>query len=146
MYRSDVDDSPAAALLDHLLGRKLSSEECALQVDLKHLLVLLFGRFEHGCASLDAGVVHHDVQSAKRFHGCSDQPFQVRHLAHVRLYANGLVAERRYLLFELLGRIRVGDIVNRDVRAFPGQCEHDGLADTAVATGHNGDFVLQKHE
>ena len=146
VHRSDVDDSPAAALLDHLFGRKLGSEEGALQIDLKHLLVLLFGRFEHGCASLDAGVVHHDVQPAKRFHGCGDQPFQVRHLAHVRLYANGLIAEQRDLFFELLGRFRMGDVVDHDVRALPGQFEHNGLADTAVTTGDNGDFVLQKHE
>ena len=67
----------------------------------KHLLVLLFGRVEHGGAGLDAGVVHHDVQPAERFHGGGDEPFQVRDLAHVRLHANGLIAERRLPAFRV---------------------------------------------
>ena len=111
----------------------------------QHLLVLLLGGIEHRGTGLDSGVVHHDVQPAERFHGGGDEPLQVGDLADVRLHADGLIAQRRDLPFDLVGRFRMGDVVDHDVRPLPGEFEHNGLTDTAVAAGDNGDFVLQKH-
>src|SRR5262245_30976741 len=53
VHGRDINDTAAATLLDHLFGRKLCSEKSTLQVDLEHLLVLLFGRIEYGRTRLD---------------------------------------------------------------------------------------------
>jgi hypothetical protein len=37
----------------------------------------------------------------------------------------------------------MGDVVDCDVRALPGQFEHNRLTDSTVSTGDNGDFVFQ---
>ena len=57
----------------------------------------------------------------------------------------GLVAERGDLLLELLGGLRVGDVVDDDVGALLGEAEHDGLADAAVAAGDDGDLAVEVH-
>src|SRR6266568_2031488 len=52
--RADVDDPPAGALGDHLLGGELRAEEGALEIDRQDLVVLVFGGLEHRSARLDA--------------------------------------------------------------------------------------------
>ena len=143
VHRRDVDDPAAAALLDHLFGRNLGPEKGALQIDIQHLLVLLFGGLEHGGTRFNSGVVHHDVQPPKRFHGGGYKPLQVRDFADIRFHPNGFIAKQRHLPFDRVGRLRMGDIVDCDVRSLPGQFEHNRLTDSAVATGDNGDFVFQ---
>ena len=73
----------------------------------------------------------------------SIEPLQVGDLADVGVHTDGSIAQRGDMLFEFLGRIRVGDIVDRDVRALLGQLEHDSLADAAVAAGDDGDLPFK---
>ena len=145
VHRRDVDDRAAATLGDHLLRRELRAEERALQVDLQHLLVLRLGRVEDRRARLDARVVHHDVEPTERLHALADQHLQVLDLADVGLDADRLVAQLRDLLLERIGRGRIGDVVDADVRPLLRQGEGDALADTAVATRDDGDLALQCH-
>jgi hypothetical protein len=107
---------------------------------------LLFGRVKYGCPGLDASVVHHNVEPAERLHSRSHQPFEVSDLANVCVHADGLIAKRRNAFFEFVCGVRVGDIVDNDVGTLFCQFEHDGLADAAVATSNDGDFVFQEHD
>ena len=75
----------------------------------------------------------------------SIEHLQVGHLAHVGVHADRLVAEGDDLPLELLGRLLVGDVVDDDVGALPGQRQDHRLADAAVAAGHDGDLPLQCH-
>ena len=75
----------------------------------------------------------------------ADEPLQVDDLAYIRLHPNRLVAQRSHLLFDLVGRFGMRDVIDYDVRPLPGKFEHNRLADSAVATGDNRDFILQKH-
>ena len=77
--------------------------------------------------------------------GRVDQPLQVGDLADVGVDADGLVTERDDLLLELLGGLRVGDVVDDDVGAVLGEREHDRLADAAVAAGDDGDLAGEAH-
>ena len=45
VHRHDVDDAPAAALLDHLLGRNLRAEERTLEIDAHDAVVLILSWF-----------------------------------------------------------------------------------------------------
>ena len=103
--RGDIDDAPAAALLDHLLRGQLGSEERALQVDGKHFLVLRLGGIEHRSTRLDAGVVDHDVDAAECFDRGVDQLSQVIDLADVGLHADGPIPQRNDLLHQCFARL-----------------------------------------
>src|SRR5437773_316710 len=87
-----------------------------------------------------------DVATAEGPDGGADQLLQVRHLADVGEDADGLVAERGDLLLQLLGGLRMDDVVDDDVGALPGQLQYHGLADATVASGDDGDFSLQRHD
>lgn len=84
--------------------------------------------------SLDAAIVEHNIDPAERLHCGIDQALKIGDLANIRLHADGLIAERGDLLFEFLGCVWVGDIVDHDLSAFLGQFESYGLADTAITT------------
>ena len=114
---ADVDDAAATALLDHLLRGELGAEEGALQIDGEHLLVLLLGRVENGCARLDAGVVDHDVHAAELLTAALMSFLQVGDLADVSVDADGLVAQRADLFLQRFGRLGMRDVVNDDVGA-----------------------------
>ena len=58
-----------------------------------------------------------------------DEHLQVGDLADVGLHPDGLVAQRRDLLLEVLGGRLVGDVVDHDVGPGAGQSQNDGLAD-----------------
>ena len=146
MHGRDVDDPPALALLDHLLGGELRAEERALQVDLEDLVVLLLGGVEHGGAGLHAGVVHHDVEPTEPRHGRVDELVQIGDLAHVRLAADGLRSQPGDLLAQFLRGIRIEKVVDDHFRALGREGQHDGLPDAAVASGDDGDLVLKGHD
>ena len=114
------------------------------KIDVEHLLVLRLGRVEHRRARLDPGVVHHDVEAAELLHRGVDEALQVLDLAHVGVDADGLAAQRDDLLFELLRRVLVADVVDDDVRAVLGEGEHDRLADPGVASGDDGDLAFEQ--
>ena len=145
VHRRDVDDPPAVALLDHLLGGELRAEEGALEVHVQHELVLVLGRVEDRRTRLDARVVDHHVEPAERLDRLVDHLLQVRDLADVGVDADRLVAERGDALLELLGRLLVRDVVDADVRTLFGEREHDRLADPRVAAGDDGGLPLQAH-
>ena len=74
-----------------------------------------------------------------------DQAFEIRDLADVCFDADGLVAERRDLRLELLGRFGVAHVVDDDVGALACECQHDALADAAVSTGDDCHLALEGH-
>ena len=70
-------------------------------------------------------------------------PFQLTYGEWIRLFrANDLVIED---LLELLGRPRVHDVVDGDLRALLRQLQHDRLADAAVAAGDDGGLSREAH-
>jgi hypothetical protein len=143
MDRSDVDNTAAAALLDHLFGRKLGAEKRALQIDFQHLLVLRFRGVENRSAGFYPGIVHHDVDMPK-FLDCSvNQALQVIQFADVRLHADHACTQSGDLRFQRLGRFGMRDVVDNDTCALPGELEHNGFADTAIAAGDDGNFVRE---
>ena len=75
----------------------------------------------------------------------STRLLQVGDLADVGLHADDLVAEGPHLLLDLVLGLLVGDVVDDDVGALPGQGQHHRLADAGVAAGHDGHFSLQSH-
>ncbi len=77
VYRTDIDDAAAAALLQHLLGGELCTEEGALQIDCQYLVVLILGGVEDRSARFNASVVHHDIQPAKLPYGRHDRPLDI---------------------------------------------------------------------
>jgi len=86
------------------------------------------------------------MSSLPNAHTGGDQPLEISDLAYVYIHADGTIAQRCYLLFEFVGRLRMRNVVDCDVRALPGQFEGNGLADSAVTTCDDSNFVLQKHE
>ena len=142
VYRGDVDDPAATALLDHLLGSELSPEKRAFQIDREHLVILRLRRIEHRSARLDARIIDHDIETAEFLDGGVHQVPQVGNLADVGIDANRLRAQHDDLFLQGFGRIRMRDIVDDDIGALPDQLEHDRHANAAVATGDDGDFPL----
>jgi hypothetical protein len=140
---ADVDDAPAAALGDHLLGGELRAEEGALEVDRQHLLVLVLRGVEHRGPRLHAGVVDHHVETAEVLDRPVDQPLEVGDLAHVGLDTGRLVAERLDLVLELFSGVLLRHVVDDDVGLAPGERQRDRLADPAVAPGDDGNLSLE---
>ena len=145
MHRRDIHDPAATALLDHLLRGELRAEEGALEIDLEHLFVLLLGGVQDGRARFDAGVVDQNVEPAECFHGRGDQLSQVVDLADIGFDAHRLIAERRDLFHQRVGRFGMGDIVDDDVGALFRQLQDDRQSNAAVAASDDGDFSLQIH-
>ena len=118
VHRGDVDDPAAAALGDHLLGRELGAEERALQVD-RRSPSRTAPRWCRGPTVRVSTPALLTMMSSRpnALTAASIERLQVGHLADVGLDADGLVAERGDLLLELLGGLRVGDVVDDDVGA-----------------------------
>ena len=144
VHRRDVDDAAAAALGDHLLGGELGGEEDAAQVDVEHLVEVVRGGGEDRGARFDAGVVDHHVQPAVFGHGGIHQALQVVELANIGLNAEAAAAIGADLPLQLFGGLGVGAVVDHHLGAEFGQILDDGFADTAIATGDDGDLALQK--
>src|SRR5271170_7867429 len=87
-------------------------------------------------------VVHHDFETAEFRHGGVDEPLQVVGAAGVGIDADRLIAEGRNLLLQLVGRLRVGDVVDDDANAGSGEPQRDRPADPTVAAGDNCDLLL----
>ena len=124
MHGSDIDDTAAAALLDHLLGSDLGAEERALKVDRHHLIVLGLRGIEHRGTRFDASIVDHDIEPAEPAYGDVNQLLQVGKLAHVGFQADRLAAELDDLVIERLGRLRMKQVIDDDARALPRQFEN----------------------
>jgi hypothetical protein len=71
---------------------------------------------------------------------------QLGNFAHIRLYAEGPIAEGGDLLLQSSGGIEMSDIVNDDVRALFGQLQHDRQANPAVTSGDDCDFIFRTHD
>src|SRR5215469_13160560 len=142
MYRGDVDDTTAATLLDHLLGRNLRAEEGALEVDPHYLVVLVLGGVEDRSTRFDASVVYHDIHAAEPAHRRVDELLQVGELAHIGFDSGGLITEFGDLLLERLSRLGMNYIIDGDARTQPGQFQNNRLTDPAVPTGDDGNLVL----
>jgi hypothetical protein len=139
---SDVDDTTATALLDHLPRGQLRPKKRALEINGHDFFVLLLGGIEHGRARFYAGVVDHDIHAAKFLHGGVNEALQLVHLADVRQDADNAVAEGMDLFFQGFSGFGVGDVIDDDVCALAREFEGDGQADAAIATGHDGDFIF----
>ena len=69
----------------------------------------------------------------------------IGHLADVGLDPDGAISELQDLLVERFGGFRMHDVIDNDIGALPGEFQHDGHADSAIATGDDGDFVFKVH-
>ena len=145
VHRGDVDDPPAAALRDHLLGGDLGAEERALQVDRHHPVVFGLGGVERRGAGFDAGVVDHHVEATELRHRRVDQRLKLVDAADVGVDADRLLAERGDLALQRFGRRGVDDVVDDNVGARLGEAERNRLADPAVAAGDDGGLSVERH-
>ena len=145
MHRTDVDDATATTLLDHLLGCELRCEEGALEIDCQHLVVLILSGVEDRAARFNARVVDHNIQSTELAYRRIDELLQVGELAHISIDANRLVAEPSDLLLKRLGGLRMSHVIDDDAGVLLGEFEHNRLTNPAVATGNDGNLVLQRH-
>ncbi len=72
-----------------------------------------------------------------------DKALQVIQFADVRLDADNAFSQSGDLLFEGVGRLGMSDVVDNNACALPGQLEHNGFADTAVAASDDGNFLRE---
>jgi len=143
MHRSNIDNSAAATLFDHLLGGDLRAEKGTFEIYRHYLVVLIFGGVEDRGARLDPGVVHHDVYPAELAHRRPvDEHLQVGELAHIGLDTDRLIAQPTDLLLECLGRLRMAHIVDDDIGVLPGKFENNRLGYPTVTSGDDSYFVL----
>jgi hypothetical protein len=84
--------------------------------------------------------------SSELFDSCTDELFQIINLAHISTDANGLVSQRHDLFFQSIRCFRMADVVDDNVRDLAGKFQHDGLADAAVAAGHNTHLTFETHD
>ena len=139
------NDPATATLGDHLLGCDLGPEKGALQVDLHDLFVLGFSCVENRRPGLDASIVDHDVEPAQLFHGPVDQHLEVRNLTHVGIDTDRPVTKGGDLLFEIFGRLFIGNVVDSYVGPGAGQSKGYCLSDAGVATGYDGDLSFKRY-
>jgi hypothetical protein len=66
---------------------------------------------------------------------CVDQLLQFTDIADVGVNTNGAFSQSRYLLFHCVCCLGMRDIINHHAGALLGEFQHNGLADTAIATG-----------
>src|SRR5262249_28906777 len=84
--RTDVDDAAAARV--EVLQRLLAGEEQTEHVQVKLLVKVLRSHlFERG-KLVDAGIVHQDVEPAKRAFGLGKTPSDPRLPGHIRLHGD----------------------------------------------------------
>ena len=68
-HRGDTDDLAARALLDHLPRSYLTQQKHGLDVQVHHIIPILFGKIQKIGASDYAGIVNKYIQAAKLRHG-----------------------------------------------------------------------------
>ena len=129
-------------VLHHPRADEHGQAERALEVDGENLVVQLLGhahevRIERG----HPGVVDEHVDLAEAVVGGVDEAVELVPVADVAGDGQGLTARGR---LHLLGhRLAVVELAtgDDDVGARLGQAEHDGVSETAAATGDDGDLV-----
>lgn len=134
---------PAAALRDHLPGRRLHAEERTLQIDADDFVEFLFGNLQDVPVASDAGIVDHDVEPAELLRGGGDKLIHISALGDIA--DDGAQGIRPP---ELGGRRRqtIGiDVRDDDLDAVVQKSLRTSLADAARRTGNGGDLAGQFH-
>jgi hypothetical protein len=75
--------------------------------------------------------------------GRVDEPLEVGHLADVGVDLDRPTPGRSDLRDHVVGRFGVRHVVDHDVGTVGGEPQRDGLADPAVATGHDRDLAFE---
>ncbi len=123
-------------------GGRLREEKRRGEIDLEHGVPIGFGVVHDGGAADDAGVVDEDVEAAAVGDDLRDERgggflVEGREIARI---GGEPGAER----FHFGGDVRgIADAYARDVRAFAGEGQGDGLADATARTRDDGYFILE---
>src|SRR5690606_36263052 len=135
--RGDVDDAPAAPLLDHLPGCSLRVQVDAHDVDVEHLADHGRVGIEEGRRWEDAGVADQNVQPAEGVYGLLDAALHIFDFADIRLSRHNLPAKAFCVFRRLLGSFQV-DVRNKNVRTGFRQPPDDARADAERAASYQG--------
>ena len=139
VQRGDVDDRPAAALLDHLPRRVLDAQEHALQAQVDREVPVLLTEVHDQPGPRRPGHVERGVHGAEPLDGEADQ------CGHVVLHRH-VAGQRRHGIAELVGQRRqaVGHDVAGDDRAALGRdAPGDRPADAGAGAGHERHLALE---
>src|SRR5688500_214744 len=102
-YRRDIDDLPAALAFDHVLACELAETKDTRQIHLEHGGPIFVCKLNRGCATNNACVVDHNVETSKMIDRFFDEMFGSLWLAQVPGYRMGLFD----LLASCVRRMRV---------------------------------------
>lgn len=149
--RTDRDDRPAVACLDHRRHHRLDRVEHAGEVDVDDVLPLLCRNLPQPAPIEHPGVVHHDVETAELLDRVGDQTALAFGVAHVDFAGQDLPAfslDQRHRLGKILrggGRVSVvfghgcAGVQRDDVRSGAGQTHAVRAALPARGSGDVGD-------
>ena len=114
-HRGDVNDLPAAALGDKVLRRRLGHEKYALDVEVHHVVPVLFAERQRVLAADQAGIVDQNINMAKLRHRPLQQLRDPVDLAQVGGQAEKAASQRRHPLdgFHRLDNIDTDNIAAR---------------------------------
>ena len=129
VHGGNIDDAAGFFGVAQPADEGLGEKEGALEIDVEHGVVVLFGDVPEGGALFDAGVVDEDVAAAQLLPGLIDEVLGVGHLGDVGLDEDGLVAGSLDLGFGLVGGLDVVTVVDDAVGALLGAALGDGLTD-----------------
>ncbi len=136
----DVDDVAPLAL--HHPIRLAAAQGHADDVGLQRLPPLLHAALQHVVEGVDAGVVHHDVETAELLHRAVHQVSHLLLVPHVHQAHGGAAGVSRYLFGRLFHRrLRAAGEDNGGFLA--AQRLGDGQPYARTGTGNYGDFVLK---
>jgi hypothetical protein len=132
----------AAFLPDHMACRGLRLKHRALQVDVDHVVEILFGGFGGLLLALHADRVDQNVEPSEMCRGVVHHALRFGHRHHVEGVGVGVVAQIAEGFGRCFGLLAVvaGDC---DFGARRGQCVAYGVANPAVPTCNQGDLAVQ---
>ena len=145
MNGRDVDDPAASALRDDLLCDALAAQERAGQVDRDDLIPFGLRCFQKWILTLDAGVVHQNVDPAEGLDGVLDQHFNLVRVADVGRDRGRAAVDRLQRMDEVFRLVARADVVDDDTCSLARHLGGDRPPDSGRRAGDDSDFVLESH-
>src|SRR5512144_3172364 len=141
----DVDDGPGAARGHQRPRHRLGTEEASLEVHAQHVIPLPFRQLEERRAREDARVVDQDVGRTEPGAHRGDQRLHVPGPRDVTLDGEGPAPERPDLPGHALGRPRVVEKVQADIRSLARHAERNGPADPLLRARDERHLARESH-
>ena len=145
MHGADVDHLSGAPAGSQLVDESLCGEEHALEIDVEHLVVVALRHVPERRMTLDAGVVHENVEPTQPLPALLHERSHRRDRSEIALDRNRAAPRRLNSRHGVFSALRIAVVVDDDVRAFFGVANGNRLPDSLAAARNERVRALQPH-